>query len=70
MTNIVCLVFGHAPQTHLDYIWGNLPREHRLCLRCNKTLLFKRPTKEREEELYALGSGDIRDGDTRGCQPL
>lgn len=63
-----CKIFGHKIHTHLDYIWGSLPREHQQCTRCGKTLLFKRPTEAREEELYKLG--DIRDGDTSGCVPL
>lgn len=64
----LCIIFGHKKQTHLDYIWGNLPREHILCLRCGITLLFARPTLDRAAELAELG--DIRDGDTRGCNPI
>ena len=65
---ILCAIIGHKSVVHLDYIWGNLPREHVECSRCDKTLKFARPTQEREDELYKLN--DIRDGDVSGCKPL
>lgn len=68
MNKLLCLLLGHAPKIHLDYIWGNMPREHKFCARCDKNLKFERPSKDRENQLIALG--DIRDGDTRGCQPI
>lgn len=66
MKNVSCIFGFHRIATHLDYIYGNLPREHRQCTRCGKTIKFERPTKEREDELYK--AGDIRDGDVRGCR--
>lgn len=68
MDKLTCFIFGHKEETHLDYIYGSLPREHRICLRCRKGLFFQRPTEDRENELVKLG--DIRDGDVRGCKVL
>lgn len=66
---ILCYIWGHKPQSHLDYIYGSLPREHKMCGRCEKPISFERPTDEREKELIA--AGDIRDGDVlRGCNPI
>lgn len=63
-----CILFDHDPESHLDYIWGNLPREHQVCKKCGMTVKFERPLKEREDELLELG--DVRDGDVRGCKPI
>ena len=67
MKSIICLLIGHKKESHLDYIYGTLPREHIVCLRCNKKLSFERPSMERELELQ---KGWIGDGDTRGCKEL
>jgi len=48
---ITCLVLGHRSVSHLDYIYGSLPREHAVCQRCQLTTKFERPTAEREAEL-------------------
>ena len=68
MRKILCAIFGHCPKSHLDYIWGSLPREHIQCERCGKTLKFERPNPAREA--YLLELDDIRDGDVRGCKPI
>ena len=63
-----CKLLHRTTKVHLDYIWGSLPREHTLCGVCGLGLSFERPSEERERELQA--AGDIRDGDTRGCNPI
>lgn len=65
--NGLCLALGHKEESHLDYIYGSLPREHIECTRCGKTLKFERPSEEREEE---LSHGWIGDGATGGCKPI
>lgn len=65
--NGICLALGHKEESHLDYIWGSLPRQHKECTRCGITLLFERPSKEREEE---LSRGWIGDGAIGGCKAL
>lgn len=42
---------GHTPKSHLDLIYGSLPREHIECGRCDKVISFERCTEERAEEL-------------------
>lgn len=51
MKKLICLLLGHNSESHLDYIYGSLPREHGVCKRCHKTTKFERPTEEREKEL-------------------
>lgn len=65
--NGICLALGHKVEAHLDYIYGSLPREHKECKRCGKTLLFERPTEQREKQ---LSTGWIGDGDVSGCKAL
>jgi len=48
---LICLIRGHKEKTHLDLAYGSLPREHKICLRCNKTLKFERCSAERAELL-------------------
>lgn len=68
MKKLICALLGHKVSIHLGYIWGNLAREHHQCSRCAKTLLFTRPTRAREDHLYALG--DVRDCTNQGCIPF
>lgn len=71
MKNLLCSILGHVRHSHLDYIYGSLPREHIKCKRCYKTLSLEMPSKDRERELIALGDiRNIRDGDVRGCKPM
>lgn len=65
--NGICLALGHKEESHLDYIYGSLPREHKECLRCGKTLLFEKPSVEQEKR---LSMGWVGDGDVRGCKQL
>lgn len=65
---ITCEVVGHDTETHLDYIYGTLPREHVICKRCGATTKFERPSEDRTVELQI--AGDIRDGDTGGCNRI
>jgi len=46
MKEIFCFILGHKEEAHLDYVYGVLPREHRICTRCNKTTHFERITEE------------------------
>lgn len=51
MGKILCLIFGHKEKSHLDLVYGSLPREHKVCTRCDKTLSFERCSEERAELL-------------------
>ncbi len=65
--NGICLALGHKEESHLDYIYGSLPREHKECMRCGKTISFHRVEGKREEE---LSHGFIGDGANGGCKPI
>lgn len=68
MKKLICRLFHHKTETHLDYIYGTLPREHVLCATCGLTKKFERPSEAREQELADIG--DIRDGAVGGCERL
>lgn len=51
MKKIICLIFGHKAVSHLDLVYGSLPREHVVCSRCNSTLMFERCSEVRANEL-------------------
>ncbi len=51
MEKIICFIKGHKPQSHLDLIYGSLPREHIICTRCSKNIKFERCSDERAKEL-------------------
>lgn len=65
--NGICLGLGHRRESHLDYIYGSLPREHVECVRCGRTLLFEKCDAQREKQ---LSDGFIGDGDARGCKSI
>ena len=67
MKEVICSLLGHKCDTHLDYIYGTLPREHTVCLRCERTVHFEKPTYEREIELR---DGWIGDGAVPKCKAL
>lgn len=48
---IICVFMGHKGESHLDYIYGSLAREHEVCTRCKSTLKLERPTAQRQMEL-------------------
>lgn len=45
------MIFGHKEESHLDLIYGTLPREHKTCTRCDKSLYFGQCSDERADEL-------------------
>ena len=51
MEKFLCLLLGHKIISHLDLIYGCLPREHKMCERCGKTISFEKCTDERAKEL-------------------
>ena len=51
MKKIICLFIGHKKESHLDYAYGSLLREHIICKRCGKGISFERCSKERALEL-------------------
>lgn len=48
---LICFIVGHKEISHLDLIYGSLPREHRVCNHCNKTTYFEQCSEIRAEEL-------------------
>lgn len=51
MKKLICFFFGHKEESHLDFIYGSLPREHTICGRCTKVLRFEKCSDKRAEEL-------------------